>query len=88
MIAIKYSSLFKKKVKLLDQKTKKTLKAKLELMLENPKHPSLRTKKIQGTEGIFEASINMSVRMTFEYDAEGNLILRNIGEHDKTLSNP
>lgn len=40
-----YSNLFKEKIKLLDPKVKKALKNKLELMDQDPKHPSLRTKK-------------------------------------------
>ncbi|ERM92946.1 hypothetical protein O163_02630 [Caldanaerobacter subterraneus subsp. yonseiensis KB-1] len=44
-------------------------------------------KKIQGTENIFEASITMNIRMTWQYCKDG-ILLRNIGEHDKTLKNP
>jgi mRNA-degrading endonuclease YafQ of YafQ-DinJ toxin-antitoxin module len=57
----------------------------LQLLEENPQHPSLRTKKIQGTERIFEASLNMAVRITFEYVKPDTIYLRNVGEHDKTL---
>lgn len=84
---IYYSSIFKEKVKLLDKKTKKTFKNKLKLMINNLYHPSLRTKKIQGTDNIFEASITMGYRMTWQYYKEG-VLLRNIGEHDDTLKNP
>ena len=84
---IYYSSIFKEKVKLLDKKIKKTFKNKLKLMINNPYHPSLRTKKIQGTDNIFEASITMGYRMTWQYYKEG-VLLRNIGEHDDTLKNP
>ena len=82
-----YSDLFKEKVQLLDPNIKKVLKKKLELMDQNPKHPSLRTKKIKGTSDIYEASITMNCRMTWQYYKEG-ILLRNIGEHDKTLQNP
>jgi mRNA-degrading endonuclease YafQ of YafQ-DinJ toxin-antitoxin module len=88
MISIQYSTLFKKKVQGLTPEVKKSLRAKLELLIENPQHPSLRTKKIQGAEGIFEASITMAVRLTFQYMEDGAILLRNIGEHDKTLKNP
>ena len=82
-----YSNLFKQKTKLLEENAKKALKSKLELMEENPKHPSLRTKKIKGTKDIYEASITMNYRMTWQYYKDG-ILLRNIGEHDKTLKNP
>jgi len=82
-----YSDLFKEKVKQLHPNVKKALKNKLELMYQNPKHPSLRTKKIKGSSDIYEASITMNYRMTWQYYKEG-ILLRNIGEHDKTLQNP
>ncbi|MDD4346344.1 MAG: hypothetical protein PHZ11_05510 [Desulfitobacteriaceae bacterium] len=79
-----YSDLFKEKIKLLDTTVKKVLKNKLELLDQNPKHPSLRTKKLKGAADIFEASITMNYRMTWQYYQDG-ILLRNIGEHDKTL---
>jgi len=82
-----YSNLFKEKVQLLDPNTKKALKNKLELMVQNLKHPSLRTKKIKGSSDIYEASITTGCRMTWQYYNDG-ILLRNIGEHDKTLKNP
>lgn len=82
-----YSELFKQKVQTLEPDIKKALKNKLELMEQNPKHPSLRTKKIQGTEALYEASITMSYCMTWQYYNDG-ILLRNIGEHDKNLKNP
>ena len=57
----------------------------LQLIEENPQHPSLRTKKIQGTACIFEASLNMAIRVTFEYVKPDTIYLRNIGEHDAML---
>ena len=56
-------------------------------MIENPRHPSLRVKKIQGQAAIFEASITMSIRLTWQYSEDG-ILLRNIGEHDQTLKKP
>ncbi|ACM61615.1 hypothetical protein B0S90_0029 [Caldicellulosiruptor bescii] len=84
---IYYSQLFKEKVNKLPPDAKKILKKKLELLLQNQYHPSLRTKKIQGTKDIFETSITMGIRLTWQYKEDG-IILRNIGEHDKTLKNP
>lgn len=57
----------------------------LRLIADNPRHPSLRVKKIQGTDDIFEASVNMAVRVTFQYVKPDTIYLRNIGEHDMTL---
>ncbi|MBA4391825.1 MAG: hypothetical protein C0399_12945, partial [Syntrophus sp. (in: bacteria)] len=55
---IYFSDLFLENINRLPIEAKKTLKKKLDLLVDNPKHPSLRTKKIKGTEDIFEASIN------------------------------
>lgn len=84
---IQYSENFAASVQNLSKEAKKALKQKLGIMLQNPRHPSLRTKKIQGQDGIFEASITMNIRITWEYTEDG-IFLRNIGEHDKTLKNP
>lgn len=84
---IYYPELFADKVKHLSVEAKHALKKKLELMIENPRHPSLRTKKIKGQTDIFEASITIKIRLTWQYTEDG-ILLRNIGEHDKTLKNP
>ena len=84
---ITFTELFKEKVKALPDDVKKVLKQKLILMAENPRHPSLRSKKIKGCSDIFEASVTMSIRLTWQY-GEGGIILRNIGERDQTLARP
>ena len=58
------------------------------LIEESPRHPSLRIKKIQRTADIFEASVNMSVQVSFQYVKPDSVYLRNIGEHDITLKRP
>jgi mRNA interferase RelE/StbE len=82
-----FSDRFKKDYKALTQDEKKALHVKLKLMADNQMHPSLRTKKIKGTASIFECSINMSIRMTWEY-RDNRIFLRAIGEHDPTLKKP
>ena len=54
---------------------------RLELYFANPNHPSLRVKKMSGTRDIWEMSITMNYRITFEKDKEG-IFLRKIGTHD------
>ena len=84
---IYFSDLFLDGVQRLSFDAKKALKKKLDLLADNPKHPTLRTKKIKGREDIFEASVNMDIRITWEFYEDG-ILLRNIGRHDKTLNNP
>ena len=82
-----YSEQFVESVQQFSSKTKKIIKKKLEILLANPRHPSLRTKKIKGQKNIFEASITISVRITWQYFEDG-ILLRNIGEHDQALKDP
>jgi mRNA-degrading endonuclease RelE of RelBE toxin-antitoxin system len=54
---------------------------KLARFLEDPTHPSLRVKRLKGTQRIWEMSITMSYRVTFEIDNQ-SVLLRRIGTHD------
>lgn len=83
-----YSDYFIENVSKLSYEVRKILKEKLSLMYRNPRHPSLRVKKIQGQEDIFEASITMDIRMIWQYIKKDVILLRKIGRHDKTLKNP
>ena len=69
-----------------DELQRKADKA-LRLLQDNPKHPSLRIKKIQGTSGIWEARVDRSCRITLEMRSDA-FLLRNVGKHDETLGNP
>jgi len=61
--------------------------AKIRMLADNPRHPSLRVKKMEGHKNTWEASITMKYRITFEIE-EDAFLLRRIGEHDKVLKNP
>ena len=50
-----------------------------------PAHPALRMKRIQGTPGIYECSVNMDIRVTFEFLDSETIVLRNIDRHDRAL---
>lgn len=63
---------FDKQFKALNQKTIKQAKKAIEIFIKDPSHPSLRFKKIQGTDNFFEISINMSVRIIVEIYSEAN----------------
>ena len=66
---------FQKHFKGLAAQEKKQLKNKLELLAENPSHPSLRTKRIQGTTDLFEFSVNMDIRIIWYYESDKMIIL-------------
>lgn len=59
----------------------------LRLPAENPRHPSLHAKKIQGTGDIWEARAGLAIRLTYEQRSD-LILLRNVGPHDETLKKP
>jgi mRNA interferase RelE/StbE len=73
---------FQKHFKSLTEQEKKQLRNKLELLVENPMHPSLRTKRIQGTEDLYECSVNMDIRIIWSYEGNTMIILVDVGHHD------
>ena len=66
---------------------KRRVRKCLALLSDNPKHPSLCVKKMEGTRGIWEGRASERLRMTFEM-AGGTVIMRNVGEHDRVLKRP
>ena len=79
---ITYTKRFLKNLKKLNANERSQLKKKLELLMQDPLYPSLRTKRIQGTTDLFEFSVNMDVRVICEYDGETMILLLDIGHHD------
>ncbi len=78
---ITYTASFQKNLKKLSNVELKQLKAKLNLLTENPFHPSLRTKRVKGTE-YFECSVNMDIRIIWFYELENIIVLLDVGHHD------
>lgn len=79
---ITYTKRFIKNLKRLNAAERAQLKKKLELLMQDPLYPSLRTKRIQGTSDLFEFSVNMDIRVIWEYDGETLILLLDIGHHD------
>jgi len=50
----------------------------IRLFAANLRHPSLRVKKMKGTAGIWEASVTIAYRFTFNWEADV-VTLRRIG---------
>ncbi|MBM3175980.1 MAG: hypothetical protein FJZ93_09760 [Chloroflexi bacterium] len=66
---------------------KQSVRKALALLGDNPKYPSLRVKKMEGKQNIWEACPSKRLRMTFEMAGE-TIFMRNVGEHDKVLKSP
>lgn len=72
---------FKKDFKRLPKEIKRKTERSLRFLIENIQHPSLRVKKMEGVRDIWEASVTIQYRFTFEI-RENDIILRRIGTHD------
>ena len=79
---ITFTKRFVKNVKRLSAAERTQLKKKLELLMHDPLYPSLRTKRIQGTTDLFEFSVNMDVRVIWQYDGDTIILLLDIGHYD------
>ncbi len=72
---------FEKLFARLPKEIRDTAYDKWELFLKDPSHPSLRVKKIKGSDYIWEMSVTMNYRITFQI-SETEIVLRKIGTHD------
>ncbi len=84
-----YTVRFAEAAALLSKEARAKLPKALKLLAEDPRHPGLQVKKIQGLgdREIFEARLDQKIRLTFQLQGE-LLILRNIDDHDACLGNP
>ena len=65
----------------LPNRLQQTVDKKLQLFQENPRHPSLRIKKMQDPRNIWEGRISRGYRFTFQIEEE-DCLLRRLGTHD------
>lgn len=81
---------FYKDLKKMPAELQETVWDKLAIFEENPRHSSLRVKKMRGHDRIWELSVTEQYRVTFEW-AKGKAkeriaILRRVGTHDILLA--
>ena len=62
---------------------KKAIKA-IRLLANDPRHPSLQSKPIEGAPGVYEARVDLHYRMTYERLPGDILRMRVVGRHDET----
>ena len=79
---ILFSKRFKKSFNKLEFFEKQLFYNKLKLFIEDHRHPSLRSKKIKGSNILFESSINMSIRVIWAYRNDELIVMLDIGHHD------
>ena len=85
MYKLKYTKEFEKDLKKLSRKEQKSVMVKLKLLVQEPFYPSLRTKKVQGLDNIFEMSVNMDIRILWKYENGVIILLLDVGHHKDLL---
>jgi addiction module RelE/StbE family toxin len=88
MPKVKFSRHFLRLFARLPAPIKEKVKKQIRLLAENPRHPSLQTKPLQGAAGIYEARVDRDYRMTYERESDDTLVLRVVAKHDQALKNP
>jgi mRNA-degrading endonuclease RelE of RelBE toxin-antitoxin system len=79
---ILYSKKFIKAFKKLSDIHKKMVLTKISILADNPNYPSLRTKPIMRADDYFESSINMDIRVIWEFTGVRTISLTDVGHHD------
>ena len=72
----------------LDPISQKKIRKAIRLMAEDLRHPSLQARKLTGREYIWYCRADRDLRITFQFDKTGDIVLRNCGHHDPTLKKP
>ena len=85
MYKLKYTKEFEKNLKSLTKQEQKLVANKLKLLIQNPFYPSLRTKKVQGLDNVFEMSVNMDIRILWKYENGIIILLLDVGHHKEIL---
>lgn len=86
-----FSLPFKEQLRRLPSAIQSAAGKTLRLLSQNPRHPSLRTHKVDRAFGdfskdVFEAYVTQKYRLTWEYGPDqGMITLRNIDNHDECL---
>lgn len=82
-LELRFTPRFKKQLRKLSPVLKKKFEKQLAFLVKNPQHPSLRTKKMGGTE-FFEARLDYHNRFIYRV-TEDEIWFYSIGPHDEGL---
>lgn len=85
MYKLNYTKNFEKDLKKLSAPEQKAVAQKLKILVQNPFYPSLRTKKVQGLDNVFEMSVNMDIRILWRYENGVIILLLDVGHHKDIL---
>jgi len=77
---IAFTRPFKRDYKGLPENIQKQTDKQITHLLDNPNHPSLQMKKMEGHRSVWEAGITKGYRMTFQINGD-ICLLRRVGTH-------
>lgn len=77
---VSFTKPFKRDYHDLPESIQKQIDEQIIRLLENPKHPSLRIRKMEGHQTIWEARITARYRITFQINGD-TYLLRRAGTH-------
>jgi addiction module RelE/StbE family toxin len=77
---ITFTKPFKRDYKGFPENIQEQIDKQIMHLLDNPKHPSLHIKKMEGHESIWEARVTKGYRITFQIDGD-TYLLRRVGTH-------
>lgn len=77
-----YTPHFKRDAKRLPASMRPLVEKRLKQFMNDPRHPSLDVHKLHGSlEDIWAFSINLRIRVLFEYIGKDRVVLHAIGDH-------
>ena len=82
MPKVVFTTYFDKKLRKKPPRMQGALARTIARLEENPRHPGLNVHRVQGEAGVWEAYVDRSNRLTFNYDDSGDIVLRNHCSHD------
>lgn len=83
MLNVLFTEKFISQFESLSPKVQKLAERKIDIFRSNPKHPSLKTHKLNRMlSEYFSFSVDYKIRIVFEYDKKDTVILLKIGNHD------
>lgn len=81
-VRVTFTPSFKKRLRKKPMQMQAAIVECVRRVIEDPRHPGLRTHRLRGTPGVWEASVDRGNRLTFHREPGGGLVFRNHCHHD------
>jgi hypothetical protein len=82
MPALVVDDTFRKRLRKKQPKLQGAILETIKRLADNPQHPGLQVHRVRSTAGVWEAYVDNANRVTFHYDDEGRIVMRNHCNHD------